>query len=121
MKKIFHKLEGLLGYAKEYINTQIDVLKLTAAEKISFVLAGIIAGAIAALVFILVIVFGSFAAAYALSEWIGLSYAGFLIVAVIYLLIGIIVWATKDRLIRIPIMNSIIRQLFKTPNKDPQN
>jgi hypothetical protein len=121
MKRIFHKIEELANHIKDYLNLQIDVLKLTAAAKISFVLAGIIAGAIAAMVFVLVIVFGSFAAAYALSGWIGLSYAGFLIVAMIYLFIGIIVWLTKDRLIRIPIMNSIIRQLFKRKPEDAKD
>ena len=121
MKRVFHKIEELVDSIKDYIITQVDVLKLNAAEKISFVLAGIIAGVIAAVVFIFVIIFGSFAAAYALSGWIGLSYAGFLIVAMIYLLIGIIVWLMKDRLIRIPIMNSIIRQLFKRKPEDPKN
>ena len=65
------------------------------------------------LLFSLFIIFGSIAAALALSAWIGKMYAGFLIVAGIYLLIGIIVWNARERLLRIPIMNSIINQMFK--------
>lgn len=118
MKGIFSKIEELAGNAKEYINTQIDLIKLTAAEKISSVLAGFIAGAIVAMVFIFVLVFGGIAAAYALSAWIGFPYAGFLIVAGFYLLLGIIIWMTKERVIRIPIMKSIIRELFKNKHPD---
>ena len=106
-------MEELVGHVKDYINTQIGLAKLTAAEKISSILAGIIAGVIAAMVLIFVLVFGSLATAYALSAWIGVGYAGFLIVAGFYLLLGIIVWLTRERLIRVPIMKVIIRELFK--------
>ena len=118
MKRMFSKIEELAGHLKEYINTQIDLAKLTAAEKISSVLAGIIAGAIAAMVFIFVLVFGSLATAYALSAWIGTGYAGFLIVAGFYLLLGIVVWLARERLIRVPIMKNIIRELFKDKHVD---
>ena len=119
MRNIYSKIEELASHTKDYIKAQIDLAKLTAAEKISLLLSGIISGIIAAFFFILVIVFGSVAAAYALSAWIGAGYAGFLIVAAFYLVVGMVLWLTRDRLIRIPIMNSIIRQLFQ--NKQTQD
>src|SRR5687768_3180151 len=121
MKGILSKIEELVGHVNDYINTQIDLAKLTAAEKISSVLAGIIAGAIAAMVFVFFLVFGSLATAYALSAWIGIGYAGFLIVAGFYLLLGIIVWLSRERLIRVPIMKGIIRELFKNKHLNQKN
>ena len=113
MSKVFTKMEELASHAKDYINTKIDQVKLNTAEKTSSVLANIIAGRIVAKVFIFFLVFSSIAGAYALSGWIGETYAGFLIVAGFYLLTGFVVWLGKERIIRIPVMNSIIRQLFK--------
>lgn len=47
-----------------------------------------------------------------LSEWTGSYYAGALIVAVIFLLLALLFWVRKDKLIRIPVLNAILKQLF---------
>lgn len=118
MNDTFEKIEGLSDHVKEYINTRVEITKLRIAEKTSLVIGNFIAAAIIALLFLFVLVFGSIAGAWALSDWIGKSYSGFLIVAGIYLLLGIIVWAGKGRLIRFPVMNAIIRMLHKKDNND---
>lgn len=113
MSEIFTKVENLATHVREYVNTKIDTVKLNAADKSSGILSNLIAGFIVTTVFLLSIVFASIAAAQALSAWIGKSYSGFLIIAGFYLLAGIIVLKFKERLIRIPIMNAILKQLFK--------
>lgn len=112
MSEDFNKIESLLGQAKEYVNTRIAQLKLAVAEKLSKTIATVVAGLIAALVFFLFIVFTGIAAAIALGQWTGKMWLGFLIIAVVYLLLTIIVWKAKNRLLAIPIMNSIIKNLF---------
>lgn len=102
----------MLGQAKEYVNTRIAQFKLSVAEKISKVMATVIAGLAVALVFFLFLVFAGIAAAIALGEWTGKMWLGFLIVAGVYLFLSIIIWKAKDRLLSIPIMNSIISHLF---------
>jgi len=121
MNDTFEKLEGLTDHVKEYINTRVELTKLRLAEKTSMVISNLIAVTIVVLLFLFVIVFGSIAGAWALSEWIGKSYSGFLIVAGFYLLLGIIVWATRDKLIRFPVMNAIIKQLQKKDEDDENN
>jgi phosphate/sulfate permease len=118
MSEIFKKAEKLAEDAKEYINTRIEILKLTIAEKSSAVLATIIAGVIAALIFSFFLLFISITVAVILSTWIGKPYIGFLIVAGFYLISGVIILKFREQIIRIPIMNSIIRQLFKDDNTD---
>lgn len=121
MKDTFEKVEGLTDHLKEYINTRIELAKLHIAEKASLVISDIIAVCIVVLFFLFVLVFGSIAGAWALSGWIGKPYSGFLIVAGVYLFLAIIVWVTKSRLIRFPIMNAIIKQLHKNEDHQEHN
>jgi hypothetical protein len=114
-------ISGLVSAAKEYVNTRVDLMKLSAAEKTSLVISDLVAGAIVAVIFLFVLVFASFAGAIALSGWIGKPWSGYLIVAGIYLLVGIIVWTTKESMIRIPVMNKIIQQLFKNDQHDEED
>ena len=113
MESTFAKIEELADHVKDYVKTKVASVKLNVAAKTSRLISNLIAGLIVAGVFSLFIIFGSVAAALALSAWIGKMYAGFLIVAGIYLLAGIIVWNGCERILRIPIMNSMIKQLFK--------
>ena len=113
MKETFEKVEGLTGHVKEYINTRVELTKLHLAEKSSLVVGNLIAFVIVGVIFLFVVVFGSIAGAWALSDMIGKPYAGFLIVAGFYLLLGIIVWLARGRLIRFPVMNAIIKMLHK--------
>ena len=111
MEKTFARVEELADTIKEYVNTRIDSVKLSAAEKSSAVIANVLAGLIVALVFFFFIIFASIALSFGLGEWIGKTWAGFLIVAFLYLLAGIVVWAARGKIIRLPIMNALIRQL----------
>ncbi len=120
MEDTFKKVEELTDHVKEYVNNRISSVKLDLAEKSSRLLALLIAGAIALLVLSCFILFGSIALAYALAKWTGEFYWGFLIVAGLYLLVGIIVWFTKDRLLQLPIMNAMLKQLFKDEEDDDE-
>lgn len=113
MSELFNHINELADNAKEYINTKVEIAKLNAAEKISSFTSGIIARIIVALIFALFLLFFGMAAGFALGEWLGKAYWGFLVVAGIYLLGAIIIWVTRERLIRIPVMNAIIHELFK--------
>lgn len=113
MKNTFSRVEELAGNLKEYVNTKIDTVKLGAAEKSSVVIANTAAGIIAGLVFLFFLGFASVALALFLGEWTGKEWAGFLIVAGIYLVAAIIVWTARKKLIQLPVMNEIIHQLFR--------
>ena len=113
MEKTFARVEELADTIKEYVNTRIESAKLTVAEKSSAVISNVLAGIVVALVFLFFILFASIALSVGLGEWIGKTWAGFLIVGGLYLLIGMIVWFARGKMIRLPIMNAIIRQLFR--------
>lgn len=113
MEETFARIEELAGNIKEYVNSRIDSVKLSIAEKSSKVISIVLASMIAVMVFIMFFFFLNIAVAYLLGEWIGRVWAGFLIVAGFYLVIGIVVWIAKERIFQVPIMNALIRQLFK--------
>ena len=112
MEKTFAKVEELADAVKDYVNTRMESVKLSAAEKSSAIIANVIAVFVVAVVFIFFIIFAGMALAFGLGAWLGSTWLGFLIVAALYLLLGIIVWFARGKIIRMPVMNSMIQQLF---------
>ena len=121
MEKTFAKVEEMADHVKEYVNNHISAVKLSVAEKTSALLANLIAVTIALLVFVMFVIFSSVAVAFAFAKLTGEYYWGFLIVAGIYLLIGILVWSLKERILRMPIMNAILQQLFNEEEDSDEN
>ena len=117
MEKAFAKAEELASTIREYVDTTIESAKLHAAEKSSAIIADTMARVIASVVFLLFIVFASVALAFGLGEWIGKTWAGFLIVSGLFLVLMTVLWLARERLLRFPIMNRLIVQLFNT-NED---
>ncbi len=118
MEKTFEKVEELAGDLKEYVNTRIESVKFTAAEKISRMVAKVVAVAVVVVVFLFFIGFASIGLAIVLGEWIGNPWAGFLVVGGLYLLIGIIVFFARGSLIGLPVMNAVIQQIFKNDDEE---
>ncbi len=108
----FHKLESLLNTAKEYLNTRIKQAKLGVVEKVSNLLSTLIARLMVILVFLFALLLASMAGAMAIGESLGHEWLGFLIMAGAWMILGILIWVTRNRFVRIPIMNDIIRSLF---------
>lgn len=117
----YKKIEDLVGHAREYVNVRIDEAKLAVAERSSGVIAMLIARSVVAIVFSGSLLFASVAASYGLGAWLGKTWLGFLLVAAFYFLLGILVWAARERMIRMPVMNAIIHQLFKNDYSDEKD
>ena len=118
MKDTFARVEEMTAHVKEYVNNRMASVKLSAAEKSSKLIANVIALVVVLVVFALFIVFAGIALAFAFARLTGEFYWGFLIVAGIYLLLGILVWQVKEKIIQLPIMNTMLQQLFKEDEED---
>ncbi|HLG41542.1 MAG TPA: phage holin family protein [Chitinophagaceae bacterium] len=121
MSEEFTKVESLFEKFKAYGSTRLSQAKLSVAEKGSKLAAGLIAMLVIALVFFLFLVLLSAAAAIAIGQWLGSLWLGFVIVAGLVLLTGLIIWMAKDRLLRIPIMNRLIEALFDEEKDDEED
>jgi len=113
MSEEFKKVESLFEQFTAYANTRMSQAKLSASEKVSKLAAIMIAMLMAALVFFLFLVMLCITIAILLGQWLGSMWLGFLIVAALVLLFGVLLWLAKDRLLRIPIMNGLIEALFE--------
>jgi uncharacterized membrane protein YqjE len=118
METIFDKAGELAGNVKEYIRNRVALAKLEIAEKTSNVVALVIAGSVVAVFILLFLMFLGMGAATLLTELIGASYAGSLIVAGIYLLSAVLLWRNREKLVKIPVMNAILQQMF--PDEEDQ-
>jgi hypothetical protein len=117
MKEQTEEDKGLIGNIKEYANIRKELAMLTVAEKSSTAAAGAAAGSILAILALFIFFFGSLTLGFYLSEVIGNTYSGFLIITGFYLLLALIIYFTQENLIKKPIENGIIKKFFKDRNE----
>lgn len=105
--------EQLVEKVKEYVHVRKELTILNAVDKGSQLLAGLITDGLVLILAVLAFLFGSLALGFYLSELLGNSYAGFLIVAGIYLLAALILNSIKEKVIEKKIINLIIEKFFR--------
>jgi hypothetical protein len=111
----FFKIDSLISNLTGYVETRIELLKIEAKEEISKGLSKVIVYFVMAFVFAVFIVFLSVAAAMAIATSLG-TFAAFGIVAGFYLLVGIILIASRNNLIA-RLEQEISSQLKKKKNE----
>ncbi len=111
------KIEDLINQLRAYADTRIAIAKLEVARKSSQMLSSAIAIILVALIFFLFMLMISIAGAWALGKWFNSMPLGFLAMGVFYLVICIIIWASREKVLRLPIMNAMIKQLFPDEKK----
>lgn len=110
-------LEQIVDEVKEYVETRSKISKLKAIDQGSKMAGSMVSGFIIVLIVLGLIAFLSVSAAFALSEWIGRAYSGFLIVAGFYFVLLILLALYKKRWIENPVTNAFIRNFFNNPNE----
>ena len=118
MEETFVKVEEITDSLKEYVDVRVEDAKLRLAEKSSGLVANLVARIIIIIAFSLALVFLSLALALSLAAWWGQMWLGFLVVGGLYILIGWMVWALRESLIHIPMMNNILTHLTKKGEED---
>ncbi len=121
LQEEFKKVEELALHIKAYIQTEIELIKLLFAEKLSKILSNFLAIMVLIWLLLIGILFASLSLAFLIGERLGKMSTGFIIVSFIYLLLAVITWYLKEKVIRIPILNGILRQLFDNENKSEEN
>lgn len=115
-------IEDLYEDARSYLDTRVEYTRLYLVEKISKIFADIVTNAVVAICFILAFLFGTFTLALFLSDLLGSYTRGFGCVALIYVLLALIVYYTKEKYIEKAIINFTIRNYFnKLADKDEED
>jgi hypothetical protein len=121
MSSLKDKLSSLAEDLHDYVNIRFSLGRLKTAEKVSVLAGRLMAGMVLAFTAGIFLILVSIAAAIVVGKWLDNQWLGFLIVAAFYLLIGIIVWLARGPLIQLPVMNSLIHQLFAEDEEDQKH
>ena len=110
--------EDILAEAKTYLDTRVEYTRLFLVKSASKLFADLISTAIVAICFTLAFILGTITLALFLSTVFNSFTAGFGSVALLYLLLAIIVFLTKDNIIEKAVVNFTIRKYFKKFNEN---
>jgi hypothetical protein len=102
----------IVEQVKEYIDTQLELVKLEAVEQGAKFLSGFIVDVIVGICFTLAFLFISLALALLLSSLMHSYWAGFGSMAALYIIVAVIVMKRKQK-IRPKLTNMFIRNFFK--------
>ncbi len=107
-----HSIENLIERTKSYAETRFSIIKLKAVDKTSDFAATAISYVVATIIFLIVFIFINVGLAYWIGKALGGVHYGFFIVGAFYAVIGLILLKSKDKWIKIPIANGMIKKLF---------
>lgn len=114
-------IKDIFSEAKAYLDTRIEYTRLVFIKRASKVFADLITTAIVAVCFTLAFILGTITLALFLSTVFSSYTAGFGSVALLYLLMAVIVYFTKENYIEKAIVNFTIRKYFKKLEEDEED
>ncbi len=104
-------LESLFERAKDYAETTIALGKLKAAKKGSELVSSIVSKLVFAVLFCFFITLLNIGLALWIGEMLGKNYLGFFALAAFYIIIGLIIYGSRNSLIKVKVANSIIKKI----------
>ena len=104
-----NKYEELWAELKKYLTLQIDYAKLTTVEKLVVLLSAIAMVAVMLILGACVRFYLSFAVVFMLSDAIGSTWGAYLIVSGIFLVLMLVVYALRQKLILDPVSRFLTR------------
>ncbi len=105
-------IESLVERTRNYIETRIDLLKLKAIDKSSGFISVLITYLVVFVVFVLFFMLFNVALALLIGDLLGKSYYGFFIVAALYAVIGFILLKNREKWVKKPVINMMVKELI---------
>lgn len=123
MSEVKGHFDILTTNIKDYINTNIQLVKLKVTDKSSGAIGGITAIIVIAFIMMFFLVFLSTALAILISNLLNSPSSGFFIIAGVYLIAGILLMVNREKWIVIPLGNAMIKSMMREDNKEntPEN
>ncbi len=104
-------IDALFERTKDYVETRADLYRLKAIRKTAEVGSSLISKVIITLVFSSFFMMLNIAIGLWLGDVMGKLYLGFFTIAAFYLIVGIIVYANRHKILKLPIADSIIKKI----------
>lgn len=105
-------LEELFTKLKDYAETRIDLVKLIAINKVSGFMSTVISMIILLGILFTIILCISIGLAILIGQLLGATYYGFFIMAGLYLIIGLVLYANRGNSLKDPVSNRLIKEMM---------
>ena len=112
-KKVSDQFSELGGNVKDYINLRIDLLKLILTEKLASIGSFFLIAVIFFILFLFILMFFSLAFIFWYRDHVGAAWAGSLIVAGVYILIGVVIFMLRKNLFINPLVERLSKILME--------
>lgn len=110
---ITENIEAILKDAGRYVEVKSEILTLKASDKAAETGSALVSALVISVVLLLGLLLLSVGIGFWLGKMLGEVYYGFFIVAGFYFLVGLILYFSRDSLIKTPLYNSIINKLTR--------
>lgn len=112
INQIKDKAEGIFDDTTEYLEARWNLGILSASSKAADAISTIATTLVVGVLGIIILIFLSVGVALLIGEKVESPSAGFFYVALFYVIFGIVVYAVKDKYIKLPIINSFIKRFY---------
>jgi len=112
IKKPLGPVEELSDNLKEYLATRYELTVLKTSQKVSIVASAAAFGAIVGLFILLFLLFILVACGFYLSDWLGSYGHGFAALSGVFLILALIFYLGRKKLIMNPVRNVLIKAMF---------
>lgn len=116
MENLASNLSKLYDQAEQYSKTSLELIKLNFIDKASNVISSLAVVVTLALIGAIFTLFFNIGISFLLGRMLDNYALGFLIVSGFYVVLGIIVYAFRKSLIKVPIDNLVVGKLMMTKN-----
>ena len=106
-------VEDLLNRVRDYVETQIELFKYKAIDKTADLISSIVSNIIVAITLMFFFLFLNIGLGIWIGSLLGKTYLGFLILAALYLITGLIINSSKNKWVKEPVTTKLIKALFK--------
>ena len=106
-------IEDLLNRVRDYVETQIELFKYKAIDKTADLISSIVSNIIVAITLMFFFLFLNIGLCIWIGSLLGKTYLGFLILAALYLITGLIINSSKNKWVKEPVTTKLIKALFK--------
>ena len=108
----FTLIESLFSQSKDYVENRIELLKLKAVDKTANVFSAVVSGVIFFVIFFIFFVVLNIGLALWIGDLVGKSFLGFLLLAAFYLIIGLVLFAGRNKWLKSTFTGIIIRKFL---------
>ena len=106
-----NKVEKLFTDVKEYAETKLDLAVLSVQDKGSDLLGSAASIIVIGIVILFVLLFLSLGAALIIGHCFHNPSMGFFLIAGVYILLGIIIYFSRKKLIKMPVVNALLKNI----------